>query len=103
MATVFSCSIPIHGQHEMEQALLTTLDALLAMDESLPFRMPVDIPDYKKIIKNPMDLSTIKLKLKSGDYRDPWEYIEDIWLMIENAWIYNRKQSKVYHFATTVR
>ena len=30
------------------------------------------IQDYFTIVKNPMDLSTIKTKLDNGDYKDPW-------------------------------
>lgn len=75
--------------------------------DSIPFRMPVDpnqlgIPDYFEIIKKPMDLSTIKRKLDTGQYSDPWEYVDDVWLMFDNAWIYNRKTSRVYRYCTKV-
>ena len=43
-----------------------------------------------------MDLSTIKYKLEMGQYNDPWEYVDDVWLMFGNAWLYNKKTSKVY-------
>jgi E1A/CREB-binding protein len=76
--------------------------------ESLPFRSPVDpialgIPDYLDIIKKPMDLGTIEKKLKKGEYSDPWEYVDDVWLMFDNAWLYNRKTSRVYRYCTKVR
>jgi E1A/CREB-binding protein len=47
-----------------------------------------------------MDLSTIKEKLDTGDYKNPWEFCDDMWLMFENAWLYNRKNSKVYKYCT---
>lgn len=47
-----------------------------------------------------MDLSTIKRKLDTGQYSDPWQYVDDVWLMFENAWLYNKKNSKVYKFST---
>ncbi|XP_054723198.1 CREB-binding protein-like [Uloborus diversus] len=81
---------------------MPTLEKLYKQDpESLPFRQPVDpqllqIPDYFDIIKRPMDLSTIKRKLDTGQYQDPWQYVEDVWLMFDNAWLYNRKTSRVY-------
>ncbi|CAL1261496.1 unnamed protein product [Larinioides sclopetarius] len=87
---------------ELRQALMPTLEKLYKQDpESLPFRRPVDpqlllIPDYFDIIKRPMDLSTIKRKLDTGQYQDPWQYVDDVWLMFDNAWLYNRKTSKVY-------
>lgn len=58
------------------------------------------IQDYFDIVKNPMDLSTIKRKLDTGQYEEPWQYIEDIWLMFNNAWLYNRKTSRVYKYCS---
>lgn len=49
-----------------------------------------------------MDLSTIKRKLDTGQYKDPWEYVDDVWLMFDNAWIYNKKSSRVYKYCTKV-
>ncbi|CAB0012922.1 unnamed protein product [Nesidiocoris tenuis] len=90
---------------ELRQALMPTLEKLFRQDESLPFRQPVDpqslgIPDYFEIVKTPMDLSTVKRKLDTGQYSDPWEYADDVWLMFDNAWLYNRKTSKVYKCCT---
>lgn len=93
---------------ELRVALMPTLEKLFRQDpESLPFRQPVDaqalgIPDYFDIVTKPIDLSTIKLKLDRGEYRDPWEYVDDVWLMFENAWLYNRKNSRVYRYCTKV-
>lgn len=75
--------------------------------EAGPFREPVDpdtlgIPDYFQIIKTPMDLSTIKKKLDDGAYKEPWEFVDDVWLMFENAWTYNKKQSRVFKFCSKV-
>ncbi|XP_068192711.1 histone acetyltransferase p300 isoform X2 [Antennarius striatus] len=107
----------IFKPEELRQALMPTLEALYRQDpESIPFRQPVDpqllgIPvrirtsnktnlDYFDIVKNPMDLSTIKRKLDTGQYQEPWQYVEDIWLMFNNAWLYNRKTSRVYKFCS---
>ncbi|KAJ8934660.1 hypothetical protein NQ318_017026 [Aromia moschata] len=91
---------------ELRQKLMPTLEKLYRQDpESIPFRQPVDphtlgIPDYFDIVKKPMDLSTIKRKLDIGQYADPWEYVDDVWLMFDNAWLYNRKTSRVYRYCT---
>ncbi|VDO98584.1 unnamed protein product [Soboliphyme baturini] len=90
---------------ELRQALLPVWEKLERTEEAIPFRVPVDpdllsIPDYFDIIKHPMDLSTIKDKLDKGLYTDPWQFCDDIWLMFDNAWLYNRKNSKVYKFCT---
>lgn len=58
--------------------------------------------DYFDIIKRPMDLQTIKRKLDTGQYEEPWDYIDDIWLMIDNAQIYNKRSSRVYKAAQKV-
>lgn len=93
---------------ELRVALMPTLEKLVRQDpESLPFRQPVDaqalgIPDYFDIVTRPIDLSTIKMKLDRGEYKDPWEYVDDVWLMFENAWLYNRKNSRVYRYCTKV-
>ncbi|XP_063706761.1 CREB-binding protein isoform X2 [Culicoides brevitarsis] len=91
---------------ELQQHLMPTLERLYRQDpESMPFRQPVDpttlgIPDYFDIVKKPMDMSTIKNKLLQGKYSDPWEYVDDVWLMFDNAWLYNRKTSRVYRYCT---
>ena len=93
---------------ELCEALLPTLDKLMHQNpESISFRAPVDlitlgIPDYLDIIKKPMDMETIEKKLRKGEYSDPWEYIDDVWLMFENAWLYNRKTSRIYKNCTKV-
>ncbi|KAL8561590.1 hypothetical protein ACOMHN_024826 [Nucella lapillus] len=91
---------------ELRQALMPTLEQLFRQEpESLPFREPVDpvvlsIPDYYDIIKKPMDLGSIKRKLDTGQYNNPWEYVNDVWLMFDNAWLYNKKTSRVYKYCT---
>lgn len=60
----------------------------------------MSLQDYFDIVKNPMDLSTIKRKLDTGQYQEPWQYVDDVWLMFNNAWLYNRKTSRVYKFCT---
>ncbi len=47
-----------------------------------------------------MDLSTIKKRLDDGHYANPQEFTDDTWLMFNNAWLYNKKTSKVYKFCS---
>jgi len=59
-----------------------------------PFYEPVDhvaldIPSYPKIIKKPMDLSTMRKKLDSGDYPNVMKFYEDFKLMIRNCFLFN--------------
>lgn len=60
-----------------------------------PFHVPVDptklgLPDYFNIIKNPMDLGTIKKKLESNYYYSAKECISDFNLMFTNCYVYNK-------------
>ncbi|XP_067996603.1 bromodomain testis-specific protein isoform X2 [Melanerpes formicivorus] len=62
---------------------------------SWPFHQPVDaaalnLPDYYSIIKNPMDLSTIKKRLEHNYYTKAAECIEDFKTMFSNCYIYNK-------------
>ncbi|KAL7891139.1 hypothetical protein AOLI_G00006150 [Acnodon oligacanthus] len=62
---------------------------------SWPFRQPVDavqlnLPDYYTIIKNPMDLNTIRKRLDNNYYWKAMECIEDFNTMFTNCYVYNR-------------
>jgi bromodomain-containing factor 1 len=66
-----------------------------------PFAMPVDpvalgIPDYFTVIKQPMDLSTIRKKLDTGAYSRPEQFEGDIRTMFANCYAYNQPDSDVY-------
>ena len=59
------------------------LQELMAGKNSWPFLKPVDpvamnLPDYKSIICNPMDLGTIKEKLQKGKYKNYKGFEEDV-------------------------
>ena len=49
-------------------------------------------------VHQPMDLSTVRAKLQSGEYSCPNSFISDIRLIFNNAKTYNRKDSEVRHF-----
>ncbi|RDX56080.1 Bromodomain-containing protein [Lentinus brumalis] len=59
-----------------------------------PFYEPVDhvklqIPEYPKIIKKPMDLATMKKKLDAGEYYTAEKFRDDFRLMIKNCLTFN--------------
>lgn len=66
-------------------------------------RSKINLQDYFDIVKKPMDLSTVNDKLDRGLYKNPWDFNDDMWLMFDNAWLYNRKNSKVYKYCNKVR
>ncbi|KAL2099563.1 hypothetical protein ACEWY4_003957 [Coilia grayii] len=60
-----------------------------------PFYQPVDavklsLPDYHKIIKNPMDMGTIKKRLENAYYWSASECMQDFNTMFTNCYIYNK-------------
>lgn len=68
-----------------------------------PFLEPVDkvlVPNYYTVIDSPMDLSTMRQKLASGQYRNVQEFIADFELMVSNCYLFNAKGSEVYVCAT---
>ena len=58
------------------------------------FLEPVDwerlnIPDYPKIIRNPMDLGTVRKKICENEYTSHTSCIEDVRLIWRNCMAYN--------------
>lgn len=61
---------------------------------SVYFRKPVDpikeyCPDYYDVIKNPMDLTTIKGNIERGFYKNAESIYKDVELILKNAKQYN--------------
>ncbi|KAG6902811.1 hypothetical protein C0995_011298 [Termitomyces sp. Mi166 len=59
-----------------------------------PFYDPVDwvlldIPSYPKMVKKPMDLSTMRKKLDGGLYPTAQKFFDDFKLMIRNCFVFN--------------
>lgn len=98
----------VYSKEEMLHHFQGLHQDIYELPEAEAFRQPVDVKalgltDYYDIIKRPMDLSTIGSKLQQGVYRDPWEYCDDMRLMVDNAHTYNKKNSPVYKNASKVR
>ena len=80
------------------------LKVLFQDNQSSAFQEPVDyielnIPEYPEIIKNPMDLGTIKEKLENDDYKNINEIINDFDLIWENCFTFNKVGSEIYKMA----
>ncbi|KAF1988976.1 Bromodomain-containing protein [Aulographum hederae CBS 113979] len=70
-------------------------------DYAFPFLHPVDpvalnIPQYHRVIKKPMDLSTIDRNLKSGVYATAKEFHADMHLMFDNCFKFNNSAEVVH-------
>ncbi|XP_042044566.1 transcription factor GTE11-like [Salvia splendens] len=80
------------------------LKALMSHSLARAFNEPVNpvklkIPDYFEIIKNPMDLGTIKRKLEKNMYSGAKEFAADVLLTFENAISYNPPSHQVHCWA----
>eukprot|EP00981_Chlorochromonas_danica_P001230 scaffold268_cov210-Ochromonas_danica.AAC.25 len=75
------------------------LDRLAASPHAEPFLYPVDpqvAPGYEEMIKNPMDLSTVRKRLKSGFYKGSVSLVlSDIELIWQNCLEYNEPKSEI--------
>ncbi|EPQ15610.1 Bromodomain testis-specific protein [Myotis brandtii] len=69
-----------------------------------PFYNPVDVNalglhNYYDIVKNPMDLGTIKRKMDNQEYKDAYEFAADVRLMFMNCYRYNPPDHEVVTMA----
>jgi len=73
------------------------LEEIMDSDDSSPFNSPVDInlQDYYKIVKNPLDLGTVLKKLNSKDYNSTDEFVDDVRLVFDNCLLYNIPTSQI--------
>jgi len=72
-----------------------------------PFLEPVDpeilgIPDYFQVIKEPMDFSKVEKRLRSGFYKTPLEFEEDVRKIWDNATTYNKPNTEIYHMTLEI-
>jgi histone acetyltransferase len=69
---------------------------------SWPFLYPVDkkeVPDYYEIIKEPMDLETISIRLNRKFYRTIDIFTSDFRRMFDNCRVYNSPNTEYYKYA----
>lgn len=92
-------------KEKLKASLLDSIEQIFKQPESTIFQKPVDlqaVPRYIDIIKTPIDLGTIKKNILYDAYVEPWQYINDIRLMFNNACTFNKKNTLVHIYATQV-
>ena len=90
---------------DIRQKMWPILERMYNHDDGGWFRQPVTetiAPGYFDIIKNPMDFSTIMRKFNENQYSTPFQFCEDVWLVFNNTWKFNKKSHRVYKAATKV-
>uniref|UniRef100_A0A2I3RED7 Bromodomain adjacent to zinc finger domain protein 2B n=1 Tax=Pan troglodytes TaxID=9598 RepID=A0A2I3RED7_PANTR len=67
-------------------------------EDAWPFLLPVNlklVPGYKKVIKKPMDFSTIREKLSGGQYPNLETFALDVRLVFDNCETFNEDDSDI--------
>lgn len=87
------------NQNERE-ILLKVWQIIWSNYDSIPFRYPVDpsVPGYYAIIKNPMDLSTVKERISTLN-----TFLMDLRLIFQNCFTFNQPESLIYDQAKRLR
>lgn len=85
--------------HAIMQNLLTELQNHAA---AWPFLQPVnknEVPDYYDFIKEPMDLSTMEVKLDNNKYEKMEDFVYDVKLICNNCRLYNGENTSYFKYA----
>lgn len=85
-----------HGEFAIMQHLLGEMQA---HPSAWPFTSPVskeDVPDYYDLIKEPMDLSTMELKVEKDQYDGMESFVYDARLIFDNCRKYNGDSTTYY-------
>ncbi|CAG8955663.1 hypothetical protein HYFRA_00010927 [Hymenoscyphus fraxineus] len=83
---------PRHGPNYNQ--LLHLLNDMQNHQSSWPFLNPVskdDVADYYEVIKEPMDLATMEIKLENDNYATPEDFTRDAKLIFDNCRKYNNE------------
>lgn len=85
---------------EQVESVLCIIAKLEKQRESISFLNPVDyqelgLPDYPSVIKHPMDLGTVSVKLEEGLYMSIADVTADLQLIWDNCKTYNDADSLI--------
>ncbi len=96
---------------ELQTKFLTFLSEIKKSSFSKPFKKsPLDLlhdknlkNKYEEKIEKPIDLSIVSKKLKNNEYQNVNSFIEDIFLIFNNAMLFNKENSKIYKYAKSLK
>jgi hypothetical protein len=71
------------------------------------FLEPVDpvalrIPDYPLIVKEPMDIGTVRKKLKNREYKTPAQMLYDVKKIWTNSFLYNHVNTPLHKYTLEI-
>ena len=61
-----------------------------------------EAPDYYRVVKRPIDLKTIKARIRDGAIASTAEFHRDILLMFANSMMYNQPETDIHQMAAEV-
>lgn len=98
---------PGRNTNQLSFLLKSVMKVVWKHQFSWPFQQPVDakklnLPDYHKIIKQAMDLGTVKKRLENNFYTSSKEAIQDFNTMFTNCYVYNKPGEDVVVMAQTL-
>jgi len=98
------CLKPSVIRHKCSPVLRKVMES----DYGWIFNEPVDpvklkLPDYFEVIKQPMDLGTVRKKLENSSYREVKEFTDDVSLVFDNAIHYNGPHGEVTDVAKKMK
>ncbi|KAJ3042135.1 hypothetical protein HK097_002108 [Rhizophlyctis rosea] len=78
------------------EAALRKMEARRDLVEPFLYPVPHTVPGYYQQIKNPIDLGTVRTKLREGKYEREKEFERDVKLMFSNCFQFNLQGEPVY-------
>ncbi|CAJ0607955.1 unnamed protein product [Cylicocyclus nassatus] len=91
---------PTRHTNQLDYLLKTVLKAVMKHKHAWPFVTPVDavklnLPDYHKVVRRPMDLKTIEMRLRNTYYYSAKDCMEDIECVFRNCYKFNQMEDDV--------
>ncbi len=90
---------PNHVVKERDLSLCKLIVNEMAKNENAwPFMQRVDekdYPDYYELVKQPMDIETIRAKVKNREYKTKEQFAYDCRLIFDNCEFFNEDKSKI--------
>eukprot|EP00124_Ichthyophonus_hoferi_P003821 Ihof_evm1s360 gene=Ihof_evmTU1s360 len=93
------------GERPLQQFIDSVIRDVKNHPSAWPYLEPVDpneVPDYRKVVSNPMDLSEITRRARDCFYTDLSLLVTDMKLMFSNCRAYNAPDTQYYRCAETL-